>query len=153
MAFGCLQLDDLHVVDADDGDAVPERVQRGKRFEVANDELGSKSILGDVSIDLDVLADCFGRGAKIPEQAPGAIETVAEVAEREPVDLLDSDRILVAKPLLEEAVGSTRNDDSDLVPGRDQVRQDDGTPRRVPHPFADDAVQNPQSLIQFFRMV
>ena len=90
-------------------------VQCREGFEVANDGLGTESVLGYFAIDLDVLADRFGCGAQVLEQASGAVETASEIAQRQPVDLFDAKRVLFTKSFLEKAVSPLGHDDSDLV--------------------------------------
>ena len=97
-------IDDLHVVDAHHRHAVVQPIECRPGLEIANHELGPKATFSDFSVHFDVLANALRGAAQILEQALRAIERIAEIAEREPVDLLDAQVRVTRQPLDEEAM-------------------------------------------------
>ena len=88
-------------------------------------------------VRVDVLVEEARRGEEVLGERAALGHRVVDVADGEPLDLDD-----VREALREKSVRPPADDDLHLVPLAHEVLADDLAPRRVPHPFAGDAVED-----------
>lgn len=129
-------IDDLHVVDAEDGEPVRLRVEVGPRFEVADHCLG-REVLDHREVRLNVLRDGDGSLEDVGPERSVPPELVVLIDDVEPVD-----RVHLPEAFAQECHRATRRHDLDFVTLAQQVIEDDPGADRVAHAFSDHAVED-----------
>jgi hypothetical protein len=129
-------MDDLHVVDRQDRQAVVLAVEVGPRLEVADHRLGLEP-----ADQVEVRPMLPGRPERAAEHVrPQRLAAADAVLLEDHVQAVDAVDPLEA--LAEEVDRAPRGHDLDLVAGGDQVFEHDPRAHRVAHAFADHAVEN-----------
>jgi hypothetical protein len=129
-------VDDLHVVDGEDREAVGLGVEVRPGLEVADHELGAE-VADEVEIGLDVLG---GAGEAREDVGPEGLSAADAVLLVDHVQAVDAVGPLEA--LAEEVARAAGGHDLDLVALSDEALEHDARAHRVAHAFAHDTVED-----------
>ena len=129
-------VDDLHVVDRQDRQAVRLRVEVRPRLEVADHRLGPEA-RDELEVGGDVLRYAHGAGHHVRPERLGGANAVLVVDHVEAVDLVHA-----LEALREKVDGPPRGHDLDVVILGNQMLEDDARPHRMPHALTDHAIED-----------